>query len=271
MNRSTTVGSLEVFGGGVVSGLLLITALGVIAGFSLEATFEPERGTFTYLHYVFIVGGMGGVLALGWWKDVRVATIGGAVLTVAVVASSSPSADEPLIRLTTELGGFAVLVAAGVGIEYAVRHTEAIRSALSPDAVRTGLVFGVIHAISFLLIRASVGFYEDGFIQSTFATTSSIGVAIWAIGGVVVVGFVVGVLFRRYQLISPVLSVLLLLAAVSIVTWNSIPARGPSESVAVHALTLYGWAWLGVLAIAVLLGAIEERIRDDPGRPGVSP
>jgi len=262
VSSNNRLGSLAVFGGGVVSGLLLITALGVLTGFSLEATFESERGPFTYLHYLFIAGGMGGVLALGWWKNVRVATIGGVVLTVAIVASGSPGADEPLIRLTTELGGVAILVAAGVGIEYAGRHTGAMRSALTPDAVQTGLVFGVLHAVSFLLIRASLGFYEDGFIQSTFATASSLGVAIWTIGGGVVVGFVVGVLFRRYQLISPVLSVVLLLAAASIVTWNRVPARGPSEAVAAHVLTLYGWAWLGVLAVPVLLGAVEGRIRD---------
>lgn len=260
MDRIDEYSSISVFISGVVSSLLILTVLGVVVGFSIEPALQGQHSLFTYIHYVFVVGGVGGVLAIGWAKIARIATVAGSIAVLGIVISSTPENGQSIVRLTSKLGVASVLVPFGVFLEYVVKNPDKVQSALTPEAVRIGLITGAAHAGLIIVARGLLGFYEGGFVSTIFANITSIGVAVWSIGGVFVVGFVAGLLIRRYRLVSPLVSTSLLFATATILTWLRVQPDGPSDAVAIHLITLYSWAWLGTLSIGVGFALLEREI-----------
>ncbi|MDL0139424.1 hypothetical protein PNP85_07900, partial [Halobacterium salinarum] len=81
--------------------------------------------------------------------------------------------------------------------------------------------------------------------------------------GLFIVGFVAGVLLRRYGLAAPFIGIVVLLITASVLTWMRIGSDGPNPAIAIHLITLYSWVWLGALLIEIALGYVENEVREN--------
>lgn len=254
--------TLPLFFAGVALSLVILTSLGALAGYSVERALEGGHSIFTYAHYVFVVGGIGGVIAVGLKKSVRIATGAGIILMIGLTIAKSPQSNTSIIHLTSRLGAASVLIFFIVCIEYSIVNYDKVRSVMTPEAIRMGALTGVAYGVFFVAARALTGSYERGLVETMTMNPSSMGVAIWSIGGLFIVGFVAGWLMRSYSLVFPLLITSTLFAIASLFTWIRFQSRGTDSTAAVDLITLFGWVWIGSLAVAVGVAVMEKELRD---------
>lgn len=261
MKEVNKYSNISLFFAGVGLSIVIISGLGTLVGYTIERALEGNHSIFTYALYVFVVGGAGGVIAVGLKNDVRIATGGGILLILGLVGTASPRPDTSIIHLTSRVGAAFVSILFTALIESSIVNYGKVRSAMRWAEIRVGVLIGVAYAVLFVVARALTGAYEEGLWNTITMNPSSMAVAIWSIGGLFVVGFVAGWLMERHSLILPLLVTSALFAIIGVFTWTRIQSRGPYTAAAADPITLFGWTWLGTLAVAVGVAVVEKGAR----------
>ncbi|MDL0140790.1 hypothetical protein PNP85_14925, partial [Halobacterium salinarum] len=173
----------DIFLGGLGTSLIVLTGVGVAVGFNLDPFLQNQHSLFSYLSYLFVVGGLGGFLALGWLQGARITTVASTVVIMGLIVTNAPERSRSVIHLNSILGIASGAVPLVLSLEYAGRNLNRIRSVYTPDAIRFGALTGAVYSILALTVRGLLGFYEGGFISTVFTSPAQIGITVWSITG----------------------------------------------------------------------------------------
>lgn len=257
-SRNTVVAAIL----GALLGPALFTPYLAVSGYRLGA------GAGNPVLLLVSLAGLGASVAVAWRFGVRVAPA--AVAVVALVAARHPPFGPPPDGATpvTIFAAEAVLLAAtfplAATVEWAVRNPGAARRWVTPEVARVALAAGAGHAALALGLR-TFGF---GF---GFDASSAFGLAVagWLVLGALLLGAVPAFAAARLRLVSPALVVAGCFAASALDTWTHLRAlreAGVAMAATATTFTLYLLGWVAVLAVALLAGAVEHRLRERYGR-----
>lgn len=155
---------------------------------------------------------------------------------------------------------FALVVVALVATgEWSIRHPDRARAVFTRRSLRIGLAVGIAHAVVAMLLRSGVfGFELAG--PSLF----SLGIALWMLGGAILIGATPGFLYARYGLVGPALLAAGLFGWSAWTTWQYLADLQESGAVMAAAFTPFtGYlvAWFAVVAVAICVGWAELQLR----------
>jgi hypothetical protein len=264
--------------GGVVvpaAVLALLVILGYDPGVLIETLRGEERAAgLAWLLLPLFALGAGAARALG--AGVR-ASVAAAFAALVLAAATGLFAGGPPRTLYGFAAAGTVVSVAGLllfGAEYALRHPDRLRRAVSPVTLRRALLAGVAHAVLLLAVRGSVllsmwgtGAARLGVLLGGFGAL----VLAWTALGAVLLGTAPAYLALRSRLVTPALAVVALsayAAATTVVEELTRQATGAVPAAAMTPVTAYLVGWFAPLALALLLGAVEYRLRE---RLGVFP
>jgi hypothetical protein len=237
-------------GAGALAGLLSVSGIAMLAGYSLSWTLR-EGNLSRNVHYVLVVCALGAALVIAWRQYARITAVGGTLVLFGRLATSAPDTFPPTLTvLTIELTVLAVLFIHAAGIEYGLRNPATIRSVFTRRAVKVGAGVGVCHTLVVLALHVWFGFST-----AFFRTIGNVALSFWALSGTFLVGAGVGVALTRYRLVTPALVVAGLL---SWVTLASLPHRG---AFGFTVIALYEFGWYVVLLVAFVAGFLEHVFR----------
>lgn len=127
-------------------------------------------------------------------------------------------------------------------------------STLSWHSVIVGAIIGLLHTIVAVLLWNTFGFEN---LLAAFATEPLYST--YVVIGMFVLGFIPGVLYADRKSVSPICLVVALLVLSGFGTWQTVQSGATPVSP-----TPFGWytlLWVGIIAVAVLVGGLELRIR----------
>lgn len=240
---------------------VFITLFGVVVGYDISETLREHPVSKS--HYIFIITLFGGGAGFAWQRGVRATTTVAGLALVGWLLTRNPGrGHDPLTDLNVGLTVLFVLVTVAATVEYGVRNPDAVRRTFTRRAVAVGSLAGGI----LVVVRVLFDFrFDRGIAVVPFLwPPSNFLILLWSYGGLLVLGFAVGLLFARAGLILPGIVAGATFAWATYAGWQALRAS-PEASLVVFDLYLFGW-W-AVLALALVAGGIEWGVRSLAGRP----
>lgn len=208
---------------------------------------------------LYIVPPSGVGMLVGWGYDRVHVTATIVPVIVALLPWTRPLPVATLFGLNHHLLFalvFGLLLAA---VEYGARHPDLLGPHLTRRAIAIGLAFGVLHTVLAIWLR-TVTFDLSWGLRSVFGLI----IVAWMVLGALLVGGIPGWLLGRFSLVSPLFVVTGAFAWSALQTWEyvqALRASGAAMGVAFTTFTFYLLVWFVVLAVAVLAGGLEYRVR----------
>lgn len=244
----------------------LVTGYLVVLGYSLRETVDVLRGAAypgPFAIYVLTLAVTGGVVGFALRRDHRLVAAGPIVYVLLTawdpLFAPAPDGFRDVTAFAADALFLAVLSAIAVLVAWARAHPDAARTYLTPEAVRLGVVVGLIHLVVAVVLRGPVFGLEWGG-RSLF----SFGIAAWMLTGAFLEGAVPGFFFARHRWVTPALAVAGCFSWAAFETWQYVrmlEATGAAPAAAFTPFTFYLAAWFVVVALAALCGLGEREVK----------
>ena len=202
------------------------------------------------------LAGLGVTVALALARGLRVAPLLAGVAVVALppapLFGGPPPA--PVVQFAADaLFSFVCVLLAAIA-EYAVRQPAVVGRVLPPSVRPAAVAGGVLYTALAVGVRFALGlgWYTAGPLFLLIVTG-------WSLLGTVLLGVTVAVAFARYRLVTPALVVLGVTAVAAYDAWQF--AVSPAAGAGPTLLVLVFVGWFAPLAGALLVGAVEYRLR----------
>ena len=203
---------------------------------------------------------LGGTLALAVSRGVVAVPLSACLLAPVLAFDPlfGPGPPTAFRAFTADALFLAVCTALASTGEWAVRHRERVGSWLS-RADRTAALVGAVALCSVhLAIRPLVGVeWPQAGVVFVAATV------LWTLGGAALSGAVVALGWRRRRLVTPALVVVGTLLGGVVAAVRSAPGSGIAPTL----LTVVSVGWFVPLAVALVTGWAESRLRDGSPHP----
>lgn len=250
--------------GGAVLCPPLVAIYQLVLGYSIG-----DPAMLSLVLYVVSLGVIGALVGVGLVLGLRGAPIVSIVYILVAgtnpLFGQSPSAvGGTLLVFVVDVAILAVFTTMFSAGEYWLRHPNRVGQILTPRAWRWGIGIGSINLVAGIVTRWVV--FGLPVWRVTLFSAALYG---WVLGGTFLTGGVVGVLWGRFRLYSPPVTLVVLFAWAVFETVPKLTAFGDiSTAAAFTPITAYIVFWPVITGIAGGVGLLEYLVRPRTRKPG---